>query len=69
MKGTKAMSAAERARNRRERLRAAGHKLVHVWLSPETQSDLVEIQEHSGCTQEETINLAIQYSKEDLKHQ
>lgn len=57
-----AKTAAERTRERRERLKAAGYKLVQVWLNPANVRHLERLNEVKGTTAEEAINLSIEFS-------
>jgi hypothetical protein len=58
MKGTEAMTPAERSRFHRERKKAEGYRLVQVHLEPR-QARIVSHLEASGMTISEAINQII----------
>jgi hypothetical protein len=58
MKGTEAMTPAERSRFHRERKKAEGYRLVQVHLEPR-QATIVGHMEQSGMTISEAVNQLI----------
>ena len=55
-----AKTAAQRTRERRERMRAAGYRLVQVWLDPDAVEQLEELQDRKpNASKDSLINYAI----------
>ena len=60
MDSSRAMTAAERTRKRRKRLKGAGFKLVQVWLTPDAAAALESLkQRKSGASTDTLISHAL----------